>query len=76
MMPWGDHMDPSWYSWMTGGSMLLWLGLAALVVFAVVRLTRRATRSDDAYAILDQRFARGEINAEEHRTRRAHLMGR
>lgn len=54
----------------------------ALVVFAVVALFRGAGRKDDgpgaerdAMAILDERFARGEIDEEEYRARRQVLHG-
>lgn len=59
---------------------ILWIGLIALIVWAVVRLTRgsgsdtgHATRRDTPEEILDRRFALGEIDAEEHKKARAHL---
>lgn len=62
---------------------LLWVALIAVIVWAVVRLVPRSggggyrrqgrkTPQD----ILDRRFARGEINADEYRQARAHLTDR
>lgn len=53
----------------------------ALVIFAVVAIFRGSGRRDDerpsverdAMAILDERFARGEIDEEEYRRRREAL---
>lgn len=54
----------------------VWGAIIWLAVWAIARFTRtepmRANRIDSARAILDRRFASGEINAEEYaRTRRA-----
>ena len=69
------------YSW--GGSvfgalmmLLFWGGLVALVVFAVrgwgggPQGRTGETRGPDARAILEERFARGEISEEEFEERR------
>lgn len=69
-------MDPSMAGWMMASSLVFWLGLAAIVVFAIVRLGRRPDRHGGAETILDERLARGEIDAEEYRVRRALLVGR
>jgi putative membrane protein len=61
---------------------VIWIALLALVVWAVVRLTHDGhSRRDDSSAhvetpeeILDHRYARGEIDAEEYRQRRAELI--
>ena len=63
--------------WMLGWSLLLIAGLAALV-WVIVRLARGggqspASRSGSARSILDERYARGEIDDEEYRTRRETL---
>lgn len=50
-------------------SVVFWVALVALAVFLVVRLSRPRERPSDAKAILDERFARGEIDAEEYRSR-------
>ncbi|HEU0336331.1 MAG TPA: hypothetical protein VFR43_07235 [Gaiellaceae bacterium] len=57
----------------------LWLLFWALVIFLVVRLVvgrrgwGRRGPLDEARSILAQRFARGEIDAEEYRGRVAEL---
>lgn len=59
---------------------LLWIALIALIVWAVIRLTRstggeshRSERRDTPEEILDSRFALGELDAEEYKQARAHL---
>lgn len=49
-------------------SLLLWVAVIAAVVYLVVRLTRdgrRADGQDRAWQLARERFARGEITAEE-----------
>ena len=73
-MMWNDGM--TWTGWLYMG--VTALAFWALVVFAVVSLFRGTrTSSDrgreadfDAAQILDQRFARGEIDADEYHARR------
>ncbi|MFR9732043.1 SHOCT domain-containing protein [Saccharopolyspora sp. MS10] len=63
---------------------MIWIGLIALIIWAVVRLTQDSrSRRDGGSAhadapedILDRRFARGEIDAEDYRQRRAELTER
>ena len=75
---WHDH---GWGAgnWIAMGLMMLlfWGLIAALVVYVVRSLgTRRddaaptTSGRDAALAILDERFARGEIDAEEYEQRR------
>lgn len=52
--------------------LLLWFGLIALIVAGIMALSRRqsppppaAARDDRALAILRERFARGELTADE-----------
>jgi putative membrane protein len=76
-MMWGNGMG--WGGWllMTLTTVAFW----ALVVFGIVALFRGAGgvgprssgRQQDARQILDERFARGEIDAEEYRLRRSIL---
>ncbi len=74
-----------WYDngWMTGFGMLMmvlvWGGLVALGIWAVVRLTRSSPTPppvESPRQILDRRFAAGEINAEEYAQTRHILEGR
>lgn len=78
MMWYGGH----WALWeMT----LMWVGMVAfwgLIIWAVWALVTNLTsspehdrRGDDARRILDQRLARGEIDAEEYRQLRDLLTG-
>jgi putative membrane protein len=65
---WGFH-----WIWMV----VFWAAVIALVVWAVSRLTptdrdRGANRARD---VLDERYARGEIDEEEYRRRRSQLDG-
>lgn len=85
-----------WYSgWGWGGwlvmslTMLVFWGLLAFGVVALVRTLRRDDRDrpaataalpeprrPDAQEILDERFARGEIDADEYQRRRGMLSRR
>jgi putative membrane protein len=63
--------------WMLGWSVLLIAGLVALI-WVIVRLAlgrgqSPASRSGSARSILDERYARGEIDDEEYRKRRETL---
>ncbi|MDU0288924.1 SHOCT domain-containing protein [Saccharothrix longispora] len=62
------------YGPMTGG-MLLWVVLVSLVAgtaLVVALVALRGRRSDSATRVLDERLARGDIDAEEYeRVRRA-----
>jgi putative membrane protein len=56
---------------------LFWFGLVALIVWAIVTSrpgrtlsTTEGPRSDHALTILRERYARGEINADEYEQRR------
>lgn len=67
---WWNH-DPGWGAWlmMTLGMGGFWILMAVLVV-ALLRSGRPAGSSGpDAREILQQRFARGEIDAEEYEAR-------
>lgn len=71
----GMQMDPTWMAWWGIGSMVLWAGLVILGVVLVTRLVRPERTDGSAKRILDQRLAKGEIDAEEYRSRRALLEG-
>lgn len=83
MMPGVSHRDGMTSWWMMGGWGWLWgllviAVLVALLVWVLVRLSsRQASTSDraqpDALQILEERFARGEIDQDEFEDRRAAL---
>jgi putative membrane protein len=56
-------------------NLLFWGGLIALAIYAVTRLTRPKD-SDSALSILNERFARGEIDQKEFEQRKSALTGR
>ena len=70
-------MDGNWsgwaWWWMAIAMVLFW----GTVAWVVVTLARRPSTSArrDARDVLDERYARGEIDAEEYRTRRETLRG-
>ena len=55
--------------------LLFWVFVVALVVWLVLTLSRSQVRGNDGQSsarhILEERLARGEIDAEEFRVRRA-----
>ena len=71
-----DWNGTSWWWWfvMSGGMLLFW-GLVAWIVVQIVR-DARGTPAADPRAILADRFARGEIDAEEYHERLAVLQER
>ena len=87
MMWWNDSMGYAmgWGGWalMAVVMIVFWavvvVGIVAL--FRTVRATDRPSRREGtdnrkAREILDERFARGEIDADEYRTRTAELRSR
>jgi len=68
-------MDPGYMGWMMIGSAVFWIVLAAVAVFAIVRLSPGRERGADAVATLDQRLARGEIDAADYQARRNLIQG-
>jgi putative membrane protein len=56
-------------------TLLIWVGLIALAIYGV-RHFRHAGTSDTALSILDERFARGEIDRDEYEQRKAALLQR
>lgn len=75
MMGWyGD--GPGWGGWVV--MTLLMLAFWALLIFGGIAIYRSAKRDDrgagsqkaDAEQLLDERFARGEIDAEDYQQRR------
>ena len=77
MMDWNG--DWTWTTWLLMSvSMLAFWGLAAWVAVTVLRSGRPADadRAGDADQILDERFARGEIDEDEYRHRHEVLHSR
>ena len=60
---------PDYMGWMMFGSYLFWIAIIALAAFALVRFSRTTDTRSSARSILEERFARGEINEEEFRAR-------
>ena len=78
MMNWNDNSG-----WMNGYGtwmmLLFWGVLVALVVWAVIRMTRHSsppTSAEGPRQILDRRFASGELDAEQYGEARRVLDGR
>lgn len=70
----GYVMDPSYMGWMMIGSAVFWIVLAAVAIFAIVRLGPNRERGNDAITTLEQRFARGEIDQDEYTSRRSLIL--
>lgn len=75
--PWTWSGHPGWYGAM-GVHGILWLTLVALIVIAVVSLTRSTRRAlpgteNSAISKLDTRYARGEIDQGEYLERKRDL---
>jgi putative membrane protein len=77
MMYWSD--GTSWWGWllMSLGMVAFWGGVIWLVWYLVTHASIRGGQSAPSPSspeqILDERFARGEIDADEYRTRREAL---
>jgi putative membrane protein len=79
MMDRGDHMDGNGWWWVMGiGGLLILIALIVVIVVALTQSSRSQaspptvarTSADD---VLAERFARGEIDEDEYRRRRAAL---
>ncbi|HEY4872195.1 MAG TPA: SHOCT domain-containing protein [Candidatus Dormibacteraeota bacterium] len=68
-MAWAGHV------WILLINLVFWGGVIALIIWAVRRLSASRT-SDNALSILNERFARGEIDQQECDTRKAALTRR
>ena len=66
---WGGHMWGWGAGWMWLSMVAFWLLVAALVVFAIRGGTRREPPRSSAMDILADRYARGEIDADEYQAR-------
>jgi putative membrane protein len=56
--------------------LVFWGGLIALAIWAVRRFRRPSGTSGNALNILNDRFARGEIDQQEYEKRKAALLRR
>jgi putative membrane protein len=70
----GDHMDGWGWGWGVL-MMVLIVALIGLVVWAIARMNRPSSGkpTDRAHEILAERFARGEITAQEYQELLQHL---
>jgi putative membrane protein len=82
MPGWDYDMNHGWgYGWVGGLFMLItmilfWGGLITVAVILVRRFgPHAAPHQDSAHRILDERFARGEIDRDEYESRRQALRG-
>lgn len=73
---WGDHMDGAW-GWLGGTMMIVWIVLVVLAIFALAAWLIRSSSTQDPTdnreefrAILDRRYAAGEIDDETYRRMR------
>jgi putative membrane protein len=83
MMGMGWMMGPGWMATMTTVGVLIWLGLLALLVLALIAAVRWLTaagrhsagaeRSDRALDLLRQRYARGELSRDDFQRMRQDL---
>ena len=70
------YWDSGWaWLWMTMMMVIFWGAVVFIVVAFVRRPDRYTARRSDARDILDARFARGEIDADEYEQRRRILDG-
>jgi putative membrane protein len=77
MMDWYDHGGSGWGGWLLMSlMMLLFWGAIVVAVVALWRSGRRDERTSgsplppDARQLLDERFARGEIDPDDYARRR------
>ena len=71
----GDgHMGGGW-CWVMGVGWLILLAAVVAIAIALTRNHRSGGSRRSAHDTLDERFARGEVDAEEYQTRRDLLRG-
>jgi len=64
---WGHHWWPLW--------VIFWAALVATTVWLILRRRDRPRPLDNAREVLAERFARGELTADEYRRRLDELAG-
>ncbi len=70
---WGHAWSTGGWGWFPG-VLLCWVVVTALVAYLVTRIVRHSPpHSRSARDILAERFARGEMDAEEYEDRLSHL---
>jgi putative membrane protein len=78
----GNDWGSGW-GWMMILMPVLWIGLTAVIVWAVVKVAQRPAnpvseqpRQETPLDILDRRFASGEIDTDAYTQAKTHLAGR
>ncbi|MEX2291046.1 MAG: SHOCT domain-containing protein [Mycobacteriales bacterium] len=72
---WHDGYDST--AWLAmAGMMTLMSALTAVVVIAIVKSTREGSKGSTALRLLDERYARGELDSEDYVERRRQLLER
>jgi len=78
----GNDWGSGW-GWMMILMPVLWIGLTAVIVWAVVKVAQRPAnpvseqpRRETPQDILDRRFASGEIDTDAYTQAKDHLAGR
>jgi uncharacterized membrane protein len=74
--PWRMHDSLDWGMWLGPFATLAVLALAVASIVALVRWIGRDDRGRAAREILDERYARDDINREEYLRRRDDMSGR
>ncbi len=76
MWGWGNGMG--WGGWLAMSLMMVafWGLIVALVVWAVPQFRPTSEHRSGALSVLEERFARGEIDREEFDQRRGVLQGK
>jgi putative membrane protein len=69
-MMWGWNNGAWQGGWWMAGMMVFWIAVIGIGIWLIVRLTDRRgeqnPKTESARAILDRRFASGELNAEQY----------
>lgn len=77
-MMWFGSGSGGWVAWLMMSLVMLvfWGGFLAMIVWAIRGSGGRVESKPDAMNILEERFARGEIDAQELESRRSALAKR